>query len=103
MALNKGDAMKETGHYPDIQTFANAAARHFGCGRADHIIVCEMENPKSRSKLVNHVSYGYRKYTTGEYVPNKYLANFGWKNTYYQCAVTTIGVSKDVAKHFGII
>lgn len=29
---------------------------------------------------------GYRKNTTGEYVPNSYLNNFGWKNTYYQHA-----------------
>ena len=95
--------MKETKSYQTVQQFANAAARHFGYHRADHIVVCEMENPASRSKMIDHTSYGFRKFTTDEYVPNSYRNNFGWKNTYYQNAITTIGISKEVAKHFGII
>ena len=39
------------------------------------------------------LSYGYRKFTTGEYVPNKYRANFGWKNTYYQCAICAVEIN----------
>lgn len=35
---------------------------------------------------------GYRKRTTGQYVPNKYLANFGWKNTFYQAAICVINL-----------
>lgn len=35
---------------------------------------------------VKVMRFGYRKYTTGEYVSNKYRAHFGWKNTYYQPA-----------------
>jgi hypothetical protein len=39
------------------------------------------------------VSYGYRKYSTGQYVPKKYLSHFGWKNTYYQKAITEISIN----------
>lgn len=37
-----------------------------------------------------HTASGYRKYTTGEYVPNSYRDKFGWKNTYYQSASLVI-------------
>lgn len=39
---------------------------------------------------------GYRKCTTGEYVPNSYLANFGWKNTYYQSSVAEITLPRSL-------
>lgn len=38
------------------------------------------------------VPYGYRKITTGEYVPNIYRYRFGWKNTYYQHACLTVTI-----------
>jgi hypothetical protein len=66
-------------------------ARQHGCWRADHYRI------GSENGLVEHISNGYRKWTTGEYVPNAYLANFGWKNTYYQCAITTVSISADYA------
>jgi hypothetical protein len=56
----------------NLQKEANRIARQAGYGVAEHI------------------AYGYRKYTTGEYVSNAYRSSFGWKNTYYQNASTTI-------------
>jgi hypothetical protein len=35
---------------------------------------------------IDITSFGYRKKTTGEYVPKAYLSHFGWKNTYYESA-----------------
>jgi hypothetical protein len=65
---------------------ANAIARRAGHGRATSLIFGDQD------RVIDHTAFGYRKKTTGEYVPNKYLANFGWKNTYYQCARTTVMV-----------
>ena len=65
---------------------ANSIARKNGYGRATEIIL------GNEDKIVSHISYGYRKYTTGEYVSNKYRSNFGWKNTYYQHAETVVMV-----------
>ena len=59
---------------------ANQIARQQGFGRATSIIVGD------DSKVIAHTRYGYRKCTTGEYVPNAYRCKFGWKNTYYQAA-----------------
>ena len=71
-----------------IQKRANIVARRNGMGRADFIIIGDED------KVVEHIRYGYRKHTTGEYVCNAYLSNFGWKNTYYQPAITTVMISK---------
>ncbi len=70
----------------DIQKIANTIARGNGKGRATSIRF----NPAITAPKIKHTSYGYRKYTTGEYVPNAYLKNFGWKNTYYQQAETEV-------------
>lgn len=59
---------------------ANQIARRAGCGKATCIVVSD------DSKVLTCAPFGYRKWTTGEYVPNAYLRNFGWKNTYYQAA-----------------
>ena len=68
----------------NLQQEANRIARQAGYNIADHIVVGD------HNGVIKHIRYGYRKYTTGEYVSNKYRANFGWKNTYYQNAVTTV-------------
>ncbi|MFA5401701.1 MAG: hypothetical protein WC359_14720 [Dehalococcoidia bacterium] len=68
----------------NIQTEANRIARQAGHVRANRIVVGD------RAKVVKHIAYGYRKYTTGEYVSTKYRSCFGWKNTYYQHAITTV-------------
>ena len=68
----------------NIQVEANRIARQAGHGVADHIVVGDLVG------VVKHIAYGYRKYTTGEYVCNKYRSCFGWKNTYYQNAITTV-------------
>lgn len=69
-----------------LQKFANSIARQCRCGSATTIVA------GTQNRVVKHVRYGYRKYTTGEYVPNAYRANFGWKNTYYQNAETTVEI-----------
>jgi hypothetical protein len=72
-----------------IQKLANSFARKNGCGRATEVII----DPKiTIPEIRETVSYGWRKYTTGEYVPNKYRSNFGWKNTYYQHAVCVVAM-----------
>lgn len=70
----------------EIVRKANSIARKNGYGIATEIIL------GNEDKLVSHTSYGYRKYTTGEYVCNRYRSNFGWKNTYYQHAETVVMV-----------
>jgi hypothetical protein len=66
------------------QRRANAIARRAGYGKATRVVL------GTQDRVLSHVAYGYRKYTTGEYVCNRYRANFGWKNTYYQCAETVV-------------
>ena len=78
---------KESAHYNRAtQRKANAIARAAGYGKATHIIYGDTEG------VIHHTPYGYRKSTTGEYVPNAYRSNFGWKNTYYQYAITVVMV-----------
>ena len=84
----------------DIQRLANSVARKNGHGSATEILFEDVEKPYIKS----HTSRGYRKYTTGEYVPKKYLSNFGWKNTYYQHAQTTVVLplkTRILSKHDG--
>ena len=74
---------------PEIQKFANSVARKHGHGTATSIV---FDKSLQTPIVISHVQYGYRKNTTGEYVPNAYRKMFGWKNTYYQNAETTIGL-----------
>ena len=71
-----------------IEKKANTIARNSGCGKATKIVFGD------HNAILEHIRYGYRKYTTGEYVSNKYRQNFGWKNTYYQPAKTTVMLHK---------
>lgn len=73
---------------PAIKRRANSIARKAGYGMATHIIF------GSEDRVVSHTNYGYRKNSTHEYVSNKYRANFGWKNTYYQHAITVVEIKK---------
>jgi hypothetical protein len=66
------------------QQRANSVARKAGHGFATEIVFGDMD------RVVDHICYGYRKLSTHEYVPKAYLANFGWKNTYYQNAETIV-------------
>ncbi len=66
---------------------ANQIARQNHCGRATSIVVGD------ESKVLSTTSFGYRKYTTGEYVPSSYRSHFGWKNTYYQHAECKVMVN----------
>jgi hypothetical protein len=69
-----------------LQQQANAIARKHGHKKATKIVWT------AEPTIVESVDFGYRKKTTGEYVPNAYRANFGWKNTYYQKAVCVVGL-----------
>jgi hypothetical protein len=69
-----------------LQVLANSYARKHGWGRATKVVFGNINDPK----IIKTTSRGYRKFTTGEYVPNSYRANFGWKNTYYQAAETVV-------------
>jgi hypothetical protein len=71
------------------QTLANTIARAAGFGRATTIII-DRRLRKGTGWVSRHQPYGYRKRTTGEYVCTAYRRSFGWKNTYYQPAETTV-------------
>ena len=68
------------------QKTANKIARRAGFLRATDIEF------SGSNTVTESVSFGYRKYTTGEYVCNAYRAKFGWKNTYYQHAVCVVSI-----------
>ncbi len=71
----------------DQQRHANTIARKHGHGRATTVVLGAID------RVISHTQYGYRKYTTGEYVHNAYRNNFGWKNTYYQAAETVVEIA----------
>lgn len=73
--------------YETVQNIANAISRAAGFGVCTELQFTHCENPK-----IYHTKYGYRKYSSGEYVPMAHLRNFGWKNTYYQSAEVTVFV-----------
>lgn len=81
------EEINQDSHIRAFYTRANAIARANGYGMATKIT-----RDSGPSRVVSHVPYGYRKNTTGEYVPNAYRCNFGWKNTYYQNALTEVNV-----------
>lgn len=70
------------------QRQANAIARQHGHGTATEVRLGKED------RVVSHIRYGYRKCTTGQYVPNAYRNNFGWKNTYYQNAETVVEIKE---------
>ncbi len=78
--------MKNATVTPEQQRHANAVARRHGYGTATEVRL------GAEDRVVSHTPYGYRKNTTGEYVPNAYRNNFGWKNTYYQDAKTVVEI-----------
>lgn len=70
-----------------LAKIANSIARKSGHGRATAIVFGLTDGAQE------HVRFGYRKHSTGEYVSNAYRKNFGWKNTYYQNAETTVRIA----------
>ena len=77
---------------PEIKRLANSIARKSGYGIAT-IIKIDHRLKSGTGKVISRTDYGYRKYTTGEYVPNAYRNKFGWKNTYYQNAETVVALN----------
>lgn len=73
-----------------LQQRANSFARKCGYGTATEIISIDANEPT----IIKRIVYGYRKNSTGEYVPNSYMRKFGWKNCSYQYAVTVVGIPK---------
>ena len=65
---------------------ANIIARKYGTSWATSIKLGRQD------KVISYTRPGYRKYTTGQYVPKRYLMNFGWKNTYYQRMHCTVEI-----------
>jgi hypothetical protein len=78
----------------EIKRQANTIARSFGYGWATEIVI-DKTLPPGTGKVIDRTDYGYRKWTTGEYVPNAYRAKFGWKNTYYQAAKTVVALNPE--------
>jgi len=72
----------------DIIKLANQCARRSGYGSATDIVFDDVPEPT----VIERTAPGYRKHTTGKYVPKAYLRKFGWKNTYYQPAATTVAI-----------
>lgn len=72
------------------QKRANIIARKAGHGTATEVICGKVD------RVIDHTPYGYCKKSDGQYVPNAYRNNFGWKNTYYRfgALVVEINVSK---------
>lgn len=79
----------------EIHTEANRTARMSGFNRATKLVRGD------KHAVIETTEFGYRKYTTGEYVPNAYLAKFGWKNTYYQSAECVVSIPPELWKKKG--
>ena len=88
--------MKKYYQYKTLKQFANAFVRRESTGNSATKLI-----PGEKLEIVHHLDFGYRKKTTGEYVPNKYLNNFGWKNTYYQHAVNEVEIPYEIYLWFG--
>ena len=67
-----------------LQHRANKIARKAGYHSATEIIL------GTQDRVLHRTRYGYRKKTTDQYVSNAYRNHFGWKNTYYQPAITIV-------------
>ena len=83
--------------YKSLKQFANAYARHIGYGKAD--LICVEDIPIKGARIAGRINYGWRKFTTGEYVCNAYRAK-GWHNTYYQRAHTAVAVDREIYEFF---
>jgi hypothetical protein len=88
--------MKDYQEYRTLQQFANAFARSEGMGKATEVVPAVGD----KTEIIRTVECGYRKITTGEYVPNAYRNNFGWKNTYYQSLVCVVAVPEHIMQFF---
>jgi hypothetical protein len=69
-----------------IKKLASKFARKNGYNSVTSIVVSD------KYEIIEHVRFGYRKISNDQYVPNAYLNKFGWKNTYYQNAKTSVAI-----------
>lgn len=89
------DSAKQKGvNKMKLQKLANIVARGNGYSIATKITVSKTAK---KPHIGERIDSGWRKTTTGEYVPNAYRNNFGWKNTYYQAAKTEVIIPLEVA------
>jgi hypothetical protein len=65
-----------------VQYLANITAQKVNMNCATKILFKNCKKPYVK----DYTQFGYRKFTTDEYVPNSYMRKFGWKNCYYQSA-----------------
>jgi Rod binding domain-containing protein len=72
------------------QQLANTIARKAGFGLATRITY----DLTKGDCVIDRIRPGYRKISTNQYVPNAYRRRFGWKNTYYQPAITVVNLAK---------
>ena len=90
--------MKPFTKFKTLNSYANHIARlHFRTNRATEIVQGE---PGSEPRALSYTQPGYRKYSDGQYVPNKYRSHFGWKNTYYQRAECVVSIPADIIIYF---
>ena len=90
--------MKKYYQYKTVKQYANAWIRSENKGSiATDLKVGSSETPI----LGKDLDCGFRKKTTGEYVPNAYMNNFGWKNCYYQPSVREVFIPIEVYLWFG--
>lgn len=79
-----------------IKQVATKLARELGFRGATLVTIVESRDYPTdvigESTIIRSCKYGYRKYTTGEYVSKSYRKNFGWRNTYYQPAVCHVKI-----------
>lgn len=73
---------------PCITKLANSCARKHRAGKATDIVFDDVPKPT----LVRHLKGCYVKRSDGTEVSNAYRRKFGWKNTEYRHAATTIAM-----------
>ena len=86
--------MKTIKAYKTLSSYLNAYVRENGGSTFTGFVIGET------LAVRHHQRSGYRKHTTGQYVPNAYRANFGWKNTYYQNAEWVVEVPITTYEYF---
>lgn len=87
--------------YHQYKTLKSAACAYLRSIYPGSVVTKISVTTKPEPEIGEIVQYGYRKKTTDQYVPNAYLRNFGWKNTYYQRAVNEVIVPIEWYLWFG--
>lgn len=81
---------------PKIQRYANCIARDNGYGRATAI---KFEKQLKCPLISTRIEPGWRKKTTGDYVPFKYRLKSRGHGIFYQHAETTVVLPMEILEH----